>query len=287
MTECQIISEVISLHCFSAVSKRTAIIHNYRRQSASANCRRINGKSSSRRSALPHLHQTSTSLLRQGGSLRHATRLYPVKACSVLFLSASLYVISHLPSLLEKLYSQSASHVQSIGRCYSTSCVAVRFSKKHVTHLTTNIMSSINNQNRPRFRGVKYQPLTSSLGEAAHYASNRVSHIRQRLPTWLLIGVCCLLGLTITLPLISSKTSIATTASTDQVAIRLHPEQHITRRAKTLTFDWRVTQGTRAVDGVEKQVYLVNGKSIGVTVRIQMTISFNHALYRPISRSHD
>jgi hypothetical protein len=44
-----------------------------------------------------------------------------------------------------------------------------------------------------------------------------------------------------------------------QLAIPLHPVEHSTRDPTTLTFDWHVTLGTRAPDGVEKQVYLVNG----------------------------
>lgn len=44
-----------------------------------------------------------------------------------------------------------------------------------------------------------------------------------------------------------------------QLAIPLHPVEHSTRDPTTLTFEWHVTLGTRAPDGVEKQVYLVNG----------------------------
>ena len=44
-----------------------------------------------------------------------------------------------------------------------------------------------------------------------------------------------------------------------QLAIPLHPSEHSTRDPTTLTFDWHITLGTRAPDGVEKQVYLVNG----------------------------
>lgn len=47
----------------------------------------------------------------------------------------------------------------------------------------------------------------------------------------------------------------------DQIAIPLHPQIHSNRDATTLRFDWIVTIGTRSPDGVEKQVYLVNGKS--------------------------
>lgn len=47
----------------------------------------------------------------------------------------------------------------------------------------------------------------------------------------------------------------------DQVGILLHSKTHSNRDAETLRFDWTVTTGTRSPDGVEKQVYLVNGKS--------------------------
>lgn len=46
-----------------------------------------------------------------------------------------------------------------------------------------------------------------------------------------------------------------------QLAIALHPEEHVWRDAKTLHFHWNVTLGTMSPDGVEKQVYLVNGLS--------------------------
>ncbi|OAQ97315.1 hypothetical protein LLEC1_00080 [Akanthomyces lecanii] len=52
----------------------------------------------------------------------------------------------------------------------------------------------------------------------------------------------------------------------NQVAIPLNPQKHSNRHAKTLRFDWTVTTGTRSPDGVEKQVYLVNGESPGPTI---------------------
>ncbi|KAL7948812.1 multicopper oxidase [Trichoderma barbatum] len=52
----------------------------------------------------------------------------------------------------------------------------------------------------------------------------------------------------------------------DQLAIPLHPTEHSTRDPTTLTFDWHVTLGTRAPDGVEKQVYLINGQFPGPTI---------------------
>ncbi|RFU81929.1 ferro-o2-oxidoreductase [Trichoderma arundinaceum] len=52
-----------------------------------------------------------------------------------------------------------------------------------------------------------------------------------------------------------------------QLAIPLHPTEHSTRDPTTLTFEWHVTLGTKAPDGVEKQVYLVNaGQFPGPTI---------------------
>lgn len=44
-----------------------------------------------------------------------------------------------------------------------------------------------------------------------------------------------------------------------QIVLSLHPEQHTTRGPATLVFNWTITLGTRAPDGVEREVYLVNG----------------------------
>ncbi|PTB73372.1 multicopper oxidase [Trichoderma longibrachiatum ATCC 18648] len=51
-----------------------------------------------------------------------------------------------------------------------------------------------------------------------------------------------------------------------QLAIPLHPTEHSTRDPTTLTFDWHVTLGRRAPDGVEKEVYLINGQFPGPTI---------------------
>jgi hypothetical protein len=45
----------------------------------------------------------------------------------------------------------------------------------------------------------------------------------------------------------------------DQLAIELHPSQHATRPATTIVLNWTISVGTRAPDGVQKRVYLVNG----------------------------
>lgn len=113
-----------------------------------------------------------------------------------------------------------------------------------------------------RYRGVKYQPVTSSLGEAAHHASGRVSSLRQRIPAYVIPLALCLIAVVGTLPFVwhgSSARSVAATQD-DQVAIRLHPEDHVARQPKTLAFDFTISQGVRAIGGVDKHLYLVNGK---------------------------
>lgn len=45
-----------------------------------------------------------------------------------------------------------------------------------------------------------------------------------------------------------------------QLAIPLHPRLHASRKPETLTYRWNVTKGLASPDGVEKQVYLVNGE---------------------------
>lgn len=50
------------------------------------------------------------------------------------------------------------------------------------------------------------------------------------------------------------------------LGIKLHPEDHVSRSAKTLTFHWDITSDYRAPDGVKKEVYLVNGQFPGPTI---------------------
>lgn len=45
-----------------------------------------------------------------------------------------------------------------------------------------------------------------------------------------------------------------------RLGIRLHPEEHASRPPATLSFNWTITAGLRSPDGVQKRVYLVNGK---------------------------
>jgi hypothetical protein len=46
----------------------------------------------------------------------------------------------------------------------------------------------------------------------------------------------------------------------EYVAIRLQPKGHIYREPRALAFDWTVTSGWGAPDGVQKQVYPINSK---------------------------
>jgi hypothetical protein len=44
------------------------------------------------------------------------------------------------------------------------------------------------------------------------------------------------------------------------LAYRLHAQEHTSRQPTTLVFSWNVTAGLRSPDGVDKRVYLINGK---------------------------
>lgn len=49
--------------------------------------------------------------------------------------------------------------------------------------------------------------------------------------------------------------------SRGQIAIPLHTARHATRSPTTLEFRWNVTSETQSPDGVQKNIYLVNGTS--------------------------
>ena len=46
------------------------------------------------------------------------------------------------------------------------------------------------------------------------------------------------------------------------LSIELHPKDHIRRLPTSLTHHWNITKGVRAPDGVNKAVYLINGKHL-------------------------
>ncbi|RDW68218.1 hypothetical protein BP5796_08875 [Coleophoma crateriformis] len=70
--------------------------------------------------------------------------------------------------------------------------------------------------------------------------------------------------------------------SGETVGILLHPEDHVHRKPQTLNYDWVVTSGVRSPDGVQKQVYLINGDFPGPTIEARtgdtITVSVTNAL---------
>lgn len=49
-------------------------------------------------------------------------------------------------------------------------------------------------------------------------------------------------------------------------AIRLSPEDHRNREPRRISHEWNISKGKRAPDGVEKQVYLINGISQSIAL---------------------
>lgn len=54
----------------------------------------------------------------------------------------------------------------------------------------------------------------------------------------------------------------------DALEILLHPEEHQFRLPKVITLYWNITAGSRAPDGVRKEVYLINGTSLLISIRM-------------------
>jgi len=52
----------------------------------------------------------------------------------------------------------------------------------------------------------------------------------------------------------------------EMLGIELHPEDHVYRNPKTITYHWTITSGVHWPDGVKKEVYLVNGEFPGPTI---------------------
>ncbi|RDW65066.1 hypothetical protein BP6252_10717 [Coleophoma cylindrospora] len=70
--------------------------------------------------------------------------------------------------------------------------------------------------------------------------------------------------------------------SGETVGIRLHPEDHVYRKPQTRNYNWVVTSGVRSPDGVQKEVYLINGDFPGPTIEARtgdtITVSVTNAL---------
>ncbi|PHH89362.1 hypothetical protein CDD83_6208 [Cordyceps sp. RAO-2017] len=90
-----------------------------------------------------------------------------------------------------------------------------------------------------------------------------------RVSKWTFLGFLALLTV-LSLPLLAytrrERLHVVAAPDQKQMAFALHPEQHATRQTTTLTFNWTVTLEMRAPDGVEKQVYLVNGQFPGPVI---------------------
>lgn len=72
-----------------------------------------------------------------------------------------------------------------------------------------------------------------------------------------------LLAAALALPLmalLARRPRLALARRPGQLAIPLHPARHAARAPATLSFRWNVTLASRAPDGVDKPVYLVNGR---------------------------
>lgn len=51
------------------------------------------------------------------------------------------------------------------------------------------------------------------------------------------------------------------------LALVLHPEDHVYRQPETIRYVWNITSGFRSPDGVKKRVYLINGAYENLLVR--------------------
>lgn len=99
-----------------------------------------------------------------------------------------------------------------------------------------------------------------SGSEEAGHGPEPVTRPKSRFTVQRIVGFLLALSLASVLVLVFAIDRHARDSFDDsQLAIPLHPLEHSTRDPTTLTFEWHVTLGTRAPDGVEKQVYLVNG----------------------------
>lgn len=58
----------------------------------------------------------------------------------------------------------------------------------------------------------------------------------------------------------TSRTRPSDNGESKHLGYLLHPQTHASRPLTTLVFNWTITSGLRSPDGVQKQVYLVNGK---------------------------
>jgi FtsP/CotA-like multicopper oxidase with cupredoxin domain len=65
---------------------------------------------------------------------------------------------------------------------------------------------------------------------------------------------------------ISGETGKEDVSQGQLLGIQLHPEDHVFRNPKTITYNWTITSEFRSPDGVKKEVYLVNDLFPGPTI---------------------
>ncbi|KAJ4012510.1 hypothetical protein NW752_008208 [Fusarium irregulare] len=78
-----------------------------------------------------------------------------------------------------------------------------------------------------------------------------------------LITIVLVIALGLVTTLHTKRTRPSHNGEPEQLAYLLHPHEHSSRPPTTLVFNWTITSGLRSPDGVEKQVYLVNGRFPG------------------------
>lgn len=83
-----------------------------------------------------------------------------------------------------------------------------------------------------------------------------------------LMAIVLLTAFGVIITLYGTRTNLPVGEQIDHLGYLLHPQAHASRPPTTLVFNWTITSGLRSPDGVEKQVYLVNGKSLAKTEEI-------------------
>ena len=72
------------------------------------------------------------------------------------------------------------------------------------------------------------------------------------------------------------------TVTSDDLTIQLHPQDHESRPATTIRFEWNITKGERRPDGVAKDVFLINGQHPGQLIECrsgdELVITVNNDL---------
>lgn len=97
-----------------------------------------------------------------------------------------------------------------------------------------------------------------------------------------LTTVILILALGLVATLYTTKTTLPVNEEPKQLAYLLHPQEHASRPPTTLSFNWTISSGLRSPDGVEKQVYLINGEIMNWDAMIGLINAF-----RPVPGAFD